>query len=328
MADYLKFNESKEVEVLNDVQVPTRYYNRIKTGVEQLDLMFGGEDMPGIMPGATILLTGFPGAGKSTLALQLADIIEKFSGKSILYNAGEQTKAMIKMVANRLNLKQNFCISRFDDVDKLLEYCEKSGVEVLIQDSLQSLSCDDLEGNKKLLETGKRIVEWAMNECVTVVLVGQITKGGEFAGPMQLKHDVDIHAHLSFNKDTGNRIFELSKNRFGPAAMPYEFFMSRNGMELRMVDNPEEQRKAIRSIEKREKIVGKAKELLLKGEQLSGYSSMEHTELATFIDKECGGCSGGYWRGVLAVAVRELENEGHKISKRNVDRRECVFVEH
>ena len=108
------------VEILGDIEVPEKYFNRILTNVQILDEVFGGVEIPGILPGASILLTGFPGAGKSTLSLQLADLFQK-QGLSVLYNCGEQSKYVVKMTADRLNLQCRFAFSQFEDVVDLME---------------------------------------------------------------------------------------------------------------------------------------------------------------------------------------------------------------
>ncbi len=321
------------VETLSQVTVPARFFDRFTTGDKSLDEIFGGDELPGIIPGAAILFTGFPGAGKSTLALKLADLLEKNSGCSVLYNTGEQRIEMVKLIADRIGVKGNFAVSTFTDADDLLEYCEKFKVDVLFQDSIQMLTTDALEDEadlKQLKAVGKKIVGWGWDVGVTTIMIGHITKGGDFAGPMRLKHEVDAHAHLSFNRDTGNRVLELTKNRYGPAMLPHEFAMSANGLELRPMTEEEQEEtvKTNRALEKKRLLIGKAKELLLRFVKLSGYSMTDNQELAAFVDQEFGGaCSGNYWRGILAKAVRELENEGHILKKANIDRREHFYLE-
>src|SRR5574343_442874 len=84
------------VELLRDIVVPRKFFNRMKLGVQVLDEMFGGPDMPGILPGSSHLMTGVPGAGKSTMCLQLADLFQKNAGRNVLYNIGEENRHMIK----------------------------------------------------------------------------------------------------------------------------------------------------------------------------------------------------------------------------------------
>lgn len=313
------------VEILSNVKVPQKYYSRVMTGVTILDEIFGGNEMPGILPGSSILFTGFPGAGKSTMSLQIADLFQK-KGLSVLYNCGEQNKFVVKMTADRLSLTGHFAISQFQEIDELTKYCKDNSVDVLFQDSLQTLTDGDIDGNRLMRKCGAKLASFADKTGITTIIVGQITKGGEFAGPMKIKHDVDAHAHLSFNKDSGNRIFELTKNRFGPAMIPYEFFMGSDGLDFREYQDVEENKKATRSSQKKEACNVKAKELLLKGERLSGYSFQENDDLIDWLKKEGYDISGGFWRGILGMAAKELEREGHKLLVETINRREHVYI--
>src|SRR3954471_15324912 len=78
------------IERLKDIVVPDKFFKRILFGVPLLDEVFGGE-MPGILPGSTYLFTGDPGAGKSTMALQMADLLESNAGRNVMYNIGEES---------------------------------------------------------------------------------------------------------------------------------------------------------------------------------------------------------------------------------------------
>lgn len=315
------------VEILADVEVPSRYYRRFKTGQLVLDEIFGGQELPGIAPFMSILFTGSPGAGKTTMVMQVADMLQKVEGCSILYNAGEQNKYIVKMNADRMGLRSNFAISHIGDVDKLIEYCKEAEVEVIIQDSIQTLSCEDFSGNKLIKKVGEKLAKFADDYGVLVILVGHITKGGDFAGPMQLKHTVDAHAHLSFNKETGNRIFQLKKNRMGPAMLPYEFFLGPQGMDFRQIEDPETATAKTKTYERKHAFVEQAKRMFLNGEELSGYPE-QHESLTEWCEKEgWPEPSGGFWRGIIAKAKKELEREGHTIGAKKIDRREHLYLE-
>lgn len=324
-------NHDDKIEVLKDIKVPEKFFNRIKMDVEVLDQIFGGQEMPGMLAGTSILFTGMPGAGKSTAALQFGDLIQRNAGRNILYNIGEENKFMIKMRADRLGIDGNFCISMFEDVNDLIKYCKETGVEVLFQDSLQSLRDREHqdEGEKTIWKiVGKKLHKFAKDEDVTVFLIGHITKGGEFAGPMAIKHDVDVHAHMKLNPETMARVFELTKNRFGPAGIPYEFNLSANGLDFSkavMVEPDSEEGSKSTASERREKISGLIKELLLKGESISGYC---FTRFADPITGKTGvDCSGGYWRTMVEKVRRALEAEGHILNEKKIDGRTYVFVE-
>lgn len=324
-------NHEKEVEVLKDIEVPEKYFKRIRMDVTVLDEIFGGQEMPGLLAGTSVLFTGMPGAGKSTAALQFGDLIQRNSGRNILYNIGEENKFMIKMRADRLGIDGNFGISLFEDVNDLIEFCKSSGIEVLFQDSLQSLTDRTApEMNRKALwrHIGKKLHKFAKDEDVVVFIIGHITKGGDFAGPMEIKHDVDVHAHMKLNPETTARVFELTKNRFGPAGIPYEFNLSAKGLDFAkavMVESGPEDATISTAAERRDKILKLIKELLLKGEKISGYCFNRFEDPIT--GKMGVDCSGGYWRTMIEKAKNELEANGHVLNTVKIDGRTHVYVE-
>lgn len=314
-------SKNAKVEVLKDIVVPPKFYQRIDMGVPILNEIFGGQEMPGILPGTTFLFTGTPGAGKSTMALQLADLLSKNAGRNVLYNIGEENRYMIKMRADRLGITGNFCINQIEQVDELIKFCDDNGVEVLFQDSLQSLRDGELEGNALLKSVVKKLQSWKETSDVTMFIIGHVTKGGIFAGPNELKHDVDAHAHLKNNPDSGNRVFELQKNRFGPACTPYEFSISAQGLDFQQLkpetdDEVAQVAGSSRTADRRERIMKLIKERLLAGEKISGYC-FERLNVE---------CSGGFWRGMLARACKELQNEGKTVEETRVDGRLHNFV--
>jgi predicted ATP-dependent serine protease len=323
-------DHTDEVEVLKDIKVPEKFFNRIRMDVQVLDEIFGGQEMPGILAGTSILFTGMPGAGKSTAALQFGDLIQRNAGRNILYNIGEENKFMIKMRADRLGVDGNFGISMFEDVNDLIQFCRDSGVEVLFQDSLQSLRDREHIGtNPKALWKiiGKKLHKFAKDDDITVFIIGHITKGGDFAGPMEIKHDVDVHAHMKLNPETMARVFELTKNRFGPAGIPYEFNLSAKGLDFSkgVMVEPDSDEGGSVSTERREKIGSLIKELLLKGERLSGYCFSRFPDPIT--GKMGVDCSGGYWRTMVEKIKSALEAEGHIMNEVKINGRTHVYVE-
>lgn len=316
---------TKQVEVLKDIVVPDRFYKRIDIGVPVLNEIFGGQEMPGILRSTGFLFTGMPGAGKSTFALQMADLLQRHAGQSVLYNVGEENKYMVKMRADRLGLTKNFCLSQYDNVEDLKRYCDENGVEFLVQDSLQSLRYKDLEGNKLLKALGEYLVNWKEESDITMLLVGHITKGGDFAGPMSLKHDLDAHIHMKCSKDTGGRIIELLKNRFGPATIPYEMPISSSGLDfqnMQLGGGPDGDEPTVgKAAERKETILKLIVDKLLAGEKISGYC-FERLDVD---------CSGSYWRGMVMKAVKKLEQEGHRVNTTRSgpggSNREHVYVE-
>lgn len=316
--DLTLVKESDSVEVLGDVKVPSRFFNRITLGVPVLDEMFGGADMPGILPGTNLLFTGMPGAGKSTMGLQLADLFQR-QGYSVLYNMGEENKNMVKLRADRLGLTQAFSIGQFAQVDRLVRYCKDNGVEVLFQDSIQSLRDSELDGPKMLKSIVKKLVTLGKEHDVTIFQIGHITKAGHFAGPQEIKHDVDAHAHLQIG-ESGNRVIELQKNRFGPASVPYEFALSANGLDFQQLQSPtsavREGQGQSRAAERKESFIRIAREALLAGDKVSGYC----------FERLKADCSGGFWRVVVMTACQKLREEGHEVVETKVSGRTFAYI--
>ena len=324
-------NHSNEITTLKDVKVPDKFFRRAKMDVHVLDELFGGTDWPGILPGSSILLTGHPGAGKSTAALQFADLLQRNAGRNVLYNVGEENDIMVAMRANRLGLTGNFGLSKIEDVDDLIKACRDSGVEVLFQDSIQTLRTkEELSPQATLKAVAKKLHKFAKDDDVTVFMIGHITKGGDFAGPMQVKHDCDVHSHIRLNVDTSAREFTLTKNRFGPAGIPYECNMSSKGLDfnaLAMVEPKAEGEKVAggKAGERRDAIRKLIKDELLGGKKISAYC------LSKFKDPFTGvmgvDCSGGFWRSMLERVVNELRAENHIIGETILDNRKHFFLE-
>lgn len=305
---------------LASVQVPAKFYNRLKTGNDIIDSLFGGDEMPGILPGSCVMATGTPGAGKTTFMLQLADSLSITEGRTLLYNANEESQAMVKMAADRIKIKGQFQIAQIHEVDALIRHVLDQGVEVLVQDSLQTLQDGTLSGQRLLKSVCRKLVRLSKDHDVTVFFIGQVTKGGTAAGPMALVHEVDAHMHLGRDKETGNRILCLEKNRFGPAGIPYEFMLSAHGLDFKPADRPAEAAGAApvsRQAERKNEVQTLIRQQLEAGNMLSGYC----------FERLGVDCSGGYWRGMLRLVVEQLKREGRAIGEARVDGRLHNFLE-
>ena len=302
---------------LSDVVVPQKFYNRLSTGIEALDLVFGGELHPGILPGSCVFFTGTPGAGKSTMSLQLADALTEVAEKRVLYNANEEHKAMLKMAADRIGIKGNFAVSQFDQIDVLVQHVLDTGIEVLVQDSLQTVDDADLKGFNLWKSVMRKLVRLSKDHDVTVITIGQVTKGGTFAGPQALAHEADVDARLSRDKESGNRVLLLEKNRFGPAGEPFEFVLTGHGLDFRAVQVVEQQKPQGKREERKEVVRAAIRAELMKGEMLSAYD----------YERLGGGCSGGLFRCLLFETCQAMAREGHNIMETKHEGRLHYFME-
>lgn len=302
---------------LADVEVPDKFYNRLSTGIQVIDLIFGGELTPGILPGSCIFFTGTPGAGKSTMSLQLAEALTEVAGKRVLYNANEEHKAMLKMAADRIGIKGNFTVSQRDQIDALIEHVLEAGFDVLVQDSLQTIDDGTLRGFNLWKSVMRKLVRLTKDHDVTVITIGQVTKGGTFAGPQALAHEADVDIRLSRDKESGNRILLLEKNRFGPAGAPFEFVLSGNGLDFRAIQAAEQQQSRPKRDERKDTIRGAIRGELMKGEMLSAYD----------YERLGDGCSGGLFRNLLFETCQAMAREGHNIMETKVEGRLHYFME-
>ncbi|CAK7010287.1 MAG: DNA repair protein RadA [Desulfovibrio sp.] len=203
------------------------------TGVEAMDRILGG----GFAPGASILVGGEPGIGKSTLLLQLAGAVAA-SGKTAVYLSGEEALSQVKTRAERLGVLHDGLIglatSRIEDVFPALE--GKDAPDLLIVDSVQTVcssQAEGLPGNVSQVRAVATELAEICRKCGTCVLfVGHVTKEGAIAGPKLLEHLVDTVISLEGDRRHMFRILRVLKNRFGPNQELLIFQMVGKGMEL------------------------------------------------------------------------------------------------
>jgi DNA repair protein RadA/Sms len=210
---------------------------RLAVGIGELDRVLGG----GLVAGSLVLLGGEPGIGKSTLLLALAGAI---SGR-VLYASGEESVAQLAMRAARLGLP---AVAAADDiaalaetsVERIIAAAEEANPALLVVDSIQTLTADELEGPagsvSQVRAAAARLQQHAKTSGVPVVLVGHVTKDGTLAGPKTLEHLVDVVLTRDGDRHAGLRLLRASKNRYGSTEEIGVFEMAADG--LREVTDP------------------------------------------------------------------------------------------
>lgn len=221
-------------EPIMDIQASES--KRIKTGLHELDRILGG----GMVPGSLVLFGGEPGIGKSTLALQLA---MKMTGKRILYVSGEESGEQIKLRASRLSDSNSECyVYAETSLENIFSQAEKLKPSLVIIDSIQTVSSSDLDSSagsiSQVRESAARILRYAKQTGIPVLLIGHITKDGTLAGPKVLEHIVDVVLQFEGDNNHIYRILRAAKNRFGSTNELGIFEMLGSG--LREVPNPSE----------------------------------------------------------------------------------------
>lgn len=210
---------------------------RFATGISEFDRVLGG----GAVLGSLNLIGGAPGIGKSTLLLQMCATVPK--GTCILYISAEESEKQLRMRAQRLRVENDaLYVLAETEIEAILSSVEELRPQILILDSIQTVSCSELDAApgsvSQVRECTMRLMRLAKEETLTVFVVGHITKEGSIAGPKVLEHMVDCVLYFEGEQNTSFRILHAAKNRFGSTNEIGVFEMSEEG--LRCVENPSE----------------------------------------------------------------------------------------
>ncbi len=210
-----------------DVEVPQQLRRRVRSGLGYFDDAMGGR---GFTPSMVTLFTGTPGAGKTTMMLELANSFTG-NGATVLFNTAEESLFQLKMTVERLRLRHGFVAGQETMVPKLLEDCDKLRAKnpnkpfFLIIDSLQCLNDGKYGDHQTNSKTAQRSLSMITDYCkanfCNAIVIGQVTKNGQMAGANVLKHMVDAMVTLDVERKdqdlAGCRVLQVEKNRFGGA---------------------------------------------------------------------------------------------------------------
>ncbi len=207
---------------------------RRSSGDAEVDRVLGG----GWVVGSALLIAGEPGIGKSTLLLQLAQHAVA-AGSRVLYVAGEESPAQVRMRADRLGLGAGMELTRENDAGVIADHLRAAAPDLVIVDSIQTLVTGEgmVPGTvTQLRDSTAVLVEAAKESGSTLVLIGHVTKQGSIAGPKVIEHVVD--ATFALESAAGLRVLRSMKNRFGATGEVGVFEMTQTGMQA--VKNPSE----------------------------------------------------------------------------------------
>ncbi|MGA3031541.1 MAG: DNA repair protein RadA [Candidatus Limnocylindrales bacterium] len=209
---------------------------RIPTGLGEVDRVLGG----GLVPGSVVLLGGEPGIGKSTLLLQAAAGLASGSrAGTILYATGEESAGQVRLRAARLGLLEGAAADMVSvvaetEVSRIIDLAREARPLVLIVDSIQTVTIDELEGPAgsvgQVRECALRLMEMAKGDGIAVIVVGHVTKDGTLAGPKTLEHLVDAVLSLEGERTAALRLLRATKNRFGSTEEVGVFEMAEHGL--------------------------------------------------------------------------------------------------
>ncbi len=188
-------------------QIADQTQSRWPSGYGELDRVLGG----GIVPGSLVLIGGEPGIGKSTLLLQVANMLARKD--RILYVSAEESGQQVKLRSQRLgvanpvelssngghksdrngeaktdsedNSAENFYLLPETDLEVVLRELEALKPNVAVIDSIQTIyfaSLTSAPGSvAQVRECTSALMQVAKRENITLFIVGHVTKDGALA---------------------------------------------------------------------------------------------------------------------------------------------------
>lgn len=213
---------------------------RLATGFPSLNKALGG----GFAVPCVVQFGGEPGIGKSTLLLQIADMLSE----KVLYVLNEEPGESLRERADRLRLR-NFLdidIAETSSPEETKKAIIDSECEIAMIDSLQGMSSDD-----GAIVTQNMTADIALDLCrfavkmgdyayrrgspIALILVCHVNKEAELAGLKKIQHMVDAVAWFRGDPHGKKRVFKVNKSRIGPTHKAAVFTMQEDGLHESLV---------------------------------------------------------------------------------------------
>jgi DNA repair protein RadA/Sms len=212
---------------------------RLRMGMPEFDAVLGG----GTVPGSLTLVGGPPGAGKSTLMLQIAARLAREG--EVVYVCGEESAAQVKLRADRTLTAETpaeLLVYPETNLRAVLDRLERQRPLALVIDSIQTVWLPEGEAYAgsvaQIRDCTQALMEYSKRTGCATFIVGHVTKDGAIAGPRLLEHLVDTVLYFEGEANGEYRILRAYKNRFGSVDEICVFSMHDSG--LREVSNPSE----------------------------------------------------------------------------------------
>ncbi|PJE78851.1 DNA repair protein RadA [invertebrate metagenome] len=208
---------------------------RFSSGMAEFDRVLGG----GFVKGSSILIGGHPGAGKSTILLQILSHVAQTM--PALYVSGEESMQQIAARAYRLGLPTDrLNMLAETSCEQIIATAEQEKPGIIVIDSIQVMYMNGVDsapgGVAQVRESAAFLTRFAKQTGTVLLIVGHVTKDNSLAGPMTLSHIIDTQLMLGNTDDARFRIMRATKNRFGQVNELGIFAMTEKG--LREVKNP------------------------------------------------------------------------------------------
>lgn len=227
-------SQSKKRSVkLDEVSIEGGDDPTFSTGIAEFDRVLGHD---GVTVGSLILLGGAPGLGKSTLLSSVCEHVSLNVGE-VLYISGEESeKQMKKRMQGRMNIASHdrFRVLYTNDISTIEEEALRIAPHFLVVDSINTIGDRSVNGDpgdpSQIKHCTNRLMNIAKEHGITTIVVSQVTKDNEIAGPKKLEHMVDTVLFLEGEKYSDLRLLRVNKNRFGSDQELGVFQMREEGM--------------------------------------------------------------------------------------------------
>ena len=211
---------------MKNVSFDKALFTPMKTG-KKIDKLFSSEG--GLMKGTNYAIVGDPGAGKTTVAMDIvADLQAK--GQKVLFISGEMNEIDMYGYVKRYPKFGEMDILFMghyveENAEHVLEAALKPGYDVVLIDSMAEV-CTAIADSAKGWMSVKKAETIVLNMLekhnqaendnkvnTAFLVIQQVTKAGNFAGSNRFKHMMTGMAHMKIVED--GRCFFFSKNRRG-----------------------------------------------------------------------------------------------------------------
>lgn len=219
-----------KLEVFQDLQ--SHLTHPQATQLSWFDQLLSG----GLVDGSVTLLGGEPGIGKSTITAQLLLSLAQ-QGQATLYVTGEENPQQVSARLQRLSQPMlPATLSYLDSTDaNIIASTIRSAKPFLtVIDSIQTIRANEATGeagNPTQVKASAAIIHEAAKEVgCRVLLIGQVNKDGDLAGPRLLEHLVDTVIMIEGDRGQSLRLLRVLKHRFGQADESCIIAMTEKGL--------------------------------------------------------------------------------------------------
>lgn len=227
----IKSVAQKPSKGLKKIGGTTTRVERFATGIGELDRVLGG----GLVEAEVALIGAKPGAGKSSLALMLANRFAQ-DNKKVIYFSGEESEHQISLRAERFGVSSdNIMLSHTTSLEEIRGHIDEVRPDFFIVDSLQTVASKELTSGLGSIAQSKEAAHALTNDAkrlgIRALLINQVTKDDDFAGSSAIQHIVDVSLFLESDKDSPLKFLRAYKNRFGTIDEVGIFQHVENGLE-------------------------------------------------------------------------------------------------